>query len=171
MAAITQGNHRAFSTLVTRHSSKFYALAYRTLAQQDIAEDIVQDAFTRLWHKPHLWKADKNTKFTTWFYRIILNLCMDYRRKHPFAAAALNDSLTSKENTDQQLEKSAQQSLLEQAIQQLPERQQTALNLCFYEDMNHKDAADIMQVSVKALESLLSRAKATLKKEVSNHVA
>ena len=55
------------------------------------------------------------------------------------------------------------QDKLEEAIQSLPERQQTALNLCYYQNLPQKDAAEIMGVGLKALESLLSRAKAGLK--------
>lgn len=59
------------------------------------------------------------------------------------------------------------QGALEGAIQSLPERQKTALNLCFYEGLSNREAADIMGVSVKALESLLVRAKGALKDELS----
>ncbi len=61
------------------------------------------------------------------------------------------------------MERTEQEVMLEAIIQDLPERQKTALNLCFYEGLTNKDAAGVMGVSVKALESLLMRAKAGLR--------
>ena len=61
------------------------------------------------------------------------------------------------------MEQAQQEQMLEDAIQELPERQKLALNLCFYEGLSNKEAAEIMEVGVKALESLLMRAKAGLK--------
>jgi len=65
----------AFSVLVRRHNDRFYALAYRLLRNAQEAEDVVQDCFMKLWHKPYLWRGDKKTRFTTWFYAIVLNEC------------------------------------------------------------------------------------------------
>ena len=81
MKLILHENHFAYTQLVTRHTSRFYALAYRTLLDKVAAEDIVQDAFLQLWRNPHKWNASKGVKFTTWFYKITLNLSLDYNKK------------------------------------------------------------------------------------------
>ena len=69
----------------------------------------------------------------------------------------------------EQLEEGTLQADLERAIQALPERQKAALNLCFYEGLSNKEAADILGVGVKALESLLMRAKTTLRDEMARY--
>ena len=81
LEAIQAGSHHAFSLLVKRHSTRFYAIAYRYMAQREAAEDIVQASFLKLWENPHLWQSGLNAKFTTWFYRIVVNACLDAKKK------------------------------------------------------------------------------------------
>jgi len=165
MVRVQSGDHEAFSFLVQRRTRMFYAAAYRMCARQDEAEDIVQDAFLKLWKNPQAWDAQRGVKFTTWFYRVVTNGAVDYMRKKKPAQGG--DSLDYLEDTAQSqqegLENKQQQAVLEAAIQALPERQKEALNLCFYEELSNKEAADIMGVGIKALESLLMRAKAGLR--------
>lgn len=165
MIRIQSSDHEAFSLLVMRHTKMFYAAAYRMYPYQDEAEDIVQEAFLKLWRKPEMWKTGKGAKFTTWFYRVVTNLAIDYaRKKKDSKGSDVLDRIT--DNTpDQQdmMEGDEQQKLLEDAIQELPERQKMALNLCFYEELSNKEAAEIMNIGVKALESLLMRAKSGLR--------
>ncbi len=165
MVRVQDADHSAFSILVTRHTKMFYAAAYRMYPYQDEAEDIVQEAFMKLWNRPEIWKADKGAKFTTWFYRVVTNQAIDFARKikNTKGSEAL-DRITDKTASQQEMmEQTQQEQMLEDAIQELPERQKLALNLCFYEGLSNKEAAEIMDVGVKALESLLMRAKAGLK--------
>ena len=161
MVLIQEHNHPAFSELVARHSDRFYALSYRTLFNRSDAEDIVQDSFLKLWHKPMLWQSKRGGKFTTWFYRLIVNACYDLNKKKSSQEYSFND-----DDHDQAVEDdhtSPQLSDIEAALKQLPERQRTALNLCFYEGLTNSEAADIMGIRLKALQSLIMRGKATLK--------
>ena len=160
---IQNGEHAAFAILVHRHSSRFYRLAYRYTRNHADAEDIVQDAFLHFWQEPGSWNADKNTRFTTWFYRIIVNRSLNWLKKAK--PVAIDDGMVIADNRPTQEQEAAltqEQALLEQAISALPERQQTALNLCFYEGVSNAEAAEIMKINLKALQSLLMRAKATL---------
>ena len=75
MAAIAQGGKAEFGELVTRHQEKAFALALRTLGQWDLAEDISQEAFLRVYHSAKRYRP--KAKFTTWLYRIVVNLCLD----------------------------------------------------------------------------------------------
>ena len=161
MVLIQAHNHEAFSELVTRHSNRFYALAYRTLFHQSDAEDIVQESFLKIWHRPNLWKNNKGSKFTTWFYQIIVNACFDLNKKKSSQESSLTDQnydLAAEEDEEHQ-----QLSNIEAALKELPDRQRTALNLCFYQELSNKEAASIMDINLKALQSLIMRAKTTLK--------
>jgi RNA polymerase sigma-70 factor (ECF subfamily) len=162
MVLIKAYNHDAFSTLVTRHSERFYSLSYRTLFNQSDAEDIVQESFLKLWRKPELWQEKKNSKFTTWFYRIIVNACYDLNKKKSSQETFLVDEGYTQVAEDESL--SYQQlSAVEVALKNLPERQSMALNLCFYEELSNAEAADVMGIRLKALQSLIMRGKAALK--------
>lgn len=162
MVLIKAYNHDAFSTLVTRHSNRFYALAYRTLFNQSDAEDIVQESFLKLWRTPGLWKDKKNSKFTTWFYRLIVNACYDLNKKKSSQETSYisqdHDQITADENVSHE-----QFSAVEKALKNLPERQRMALNLCFYEELSNGEAAAVMGIKLKALQSLIMRGKTALK--------
>lgn len=168
VARICESDHQAFAQIVERHSGLFFQAAYRMCANAEDAEEIVQEAFIKLWKNPQAFDASKGTKFTTWFYRVVTNLAIDHvRRKKPQAGPDVLDYMADKAPlADQALEDKDQQGALEAAIQNLPERQKAALNLCFYEGLSNKEAADVLGVGVKALESLLMRAKKTLKDEL-----
>ena len=86
LALVQDGSHPAFAALVERHTERFYRLAFRYLQNREAAEDVVQDAFLKLWENPATWQPDQNSRFTTWFYRIVVNLCLDWqKRKRPVA--------------------------------------------------------------------------------------
>lgn len=164
LEAIQSGSHHAFAVLVTRHTPRFYRIAYRYMAQREAAEDIVQQAFLKLWARPDHWQAGRQASFTTWFTRVIIHLCLDAKRKR--ATLPLEEGMDPEDSAplpEEALLRCEEQTALETAIQALPERQQTALALCFYEAVSNQEAASVMQISVKALESLLMRAKMTLK--------
>lgn len=165
MDLVVKADHEAFSVLVTRYTKMFYAAAYRSCGNQDAAEDIVQDAFLKLWRNPHIWDSSRGAKFSTWFYRVVTNQSIDYMRKqkNTKGSEALERISDERDSAHDEMERTEQEVMLESLIQALPDRQKTALNLCFYEGLSNKEAADIMSVSVKGLESLLMRAKSGLK--------
>ena len=81
LALIQDGSHQAFAELVQRHTQRFYRLAFHYVQNRETAEDLIQDAFLRLWENPASWQPGRNSKFTTWFYRIVVNLCLDWQKK------------------------------------------------------------------------------------------
>ena len=168
---IQEGSHEAFAALVDRHSNRFYRIAYRLVSSRDDAEDIVQEAFLKLWDRPNLWDPGKRTKFTTWFYRVVVNLCLDLRKKKKLINLP-EDIAFADENPgpDVLFDMHQKQAVLERFIHELPERQQLAVNLCFYEGLSNKEAAQIMGVKVKALQSLVMRAKTTLRSNVKRYL-
>jgi RNA polymerase sigma-70 factor, ECF subfamily len=167
LALIQDGNGQAFATLVERHTERFYRLAYRYLQSKAAAEDVVQDAFLKLWENPALWQPERNSKFTTWFYRVVVNLCLDLRkRKAPVALDEDMPLIDDREPVDETMVKIQEQKALEREIAALPERQRMALNLCFDEGLSNQEAAAVMGVKLKALQSLVMRAKTTLKERM-----
>lgn len=165
MARLQAGRAEAFDALVLRHTSKFYGLAWKTCPDKHEAEDIVQEAFMKLWQNPKSFDPAKGAKFTTWFYRVVLNLALDRaKKKRPVTGEEVIMQMADYDLLPPEaLEERQRQMLLETAIQELPERQRTAINLCYTEGLSNKDAADVMDIGLKALESLLMRAKAGIK--------
>lgn len=173
MALVREGNHTAFAELVNRHTQQFFALAQRMVQDVGDAEDIVQNSFIKLWQRPASWNSEKS-QFSTWFYRVILNACHDHQRKHkrwvkldqPVLEASMKPVASEQVLLEQQQSESLQQHYLETAIAGLPSSQRDALNLVVYSALPQKQAAEIMGVSLKAIESLLVRAKRGLAKQV-----
>lgn len=167
LALVKDGSHQAFALLVQRHLERFYRLAYRYLQDKSTAEDVVQDAFLKLWEDPGRWQPERETKFTTWFYRIIVNLCLDWRKKKRPVEIDPEMPLIDPGNTaDETMIRDEEQRMLEKAIAALPERQRTALNLCFDQGLSNQEAADVMGLNLKALQSLIMRAKTTLRERM-----
>lgn len=172
LSLIADGCHTAFAILVQRHSSRFYAVSYRILDHREDAEEVVQEAFFMLWHNPHLWDASRGTKFTTWFYRVVVNKSLDVRRRKAAIAGAKNveelkDVLAADDDLESSLLDAERRSLVKNALAMLPERQRAAIILCFYEQVPQIEATKILGVSLKALEGLLVRAKASLRQKLS----
>jgi RNA polymerase sigma-70 factor (ECF subfamily) len=168
MTRINRADHQAFAALVRRHTGRFYATAYRMCGNVQDAEDIVQESFLKLWDRPGIWDAGRGVKFTTWFYKVVTNMALDFiRRKKPVGGddmiALFADDGPRQDDVMMQEQESVS---VEMAIQSLPERQKAALNLCFYEGLSNKEAAETLGVGLKALESLLMRAKAGLRDEL-----
>ena len=164
---ICEGSRSAFAALVKRHSGCFYRVAYRFIGNHENAEDIVQESFLKLWEYPEIWNPRKNVKFTTWLYRVVVNRCLDYRKR--YSLLSLKDDISEGEQSvvnDDSLIRKEEQGALEKAIYLLPERQRVALNLCFYEEVTNQEAADIMGVHLKAVQSLLMRAKENLRERM-----
>jgi len=177
MKFVCSGKHDAFAVIVTRHTDRYFALAFRTLRNASDAEDIVQNAFIKLWQKPTSWNNDKS-KFTTWFYRVVINACHDHIRKNKATVnvetdviEALVDAVPSEQSALEQSQiKSLQQQSLNDAISLLPSSQRDALNLVVYLAIPQKQVAEIMGITVKAVESLLVRAKRSVAKKVNQKV-
>lgn len=170
---IVQGNDDAFAELVSRHTDRFFALAYRTLQNRGDAEDVVQTAFIKFWQRPQLWNSDKS-KFTTWFYRVVINACYDLHRRgvkqQSLETSLAQEYISSVDSVELSMEKWQDErwrnNCVESGIRSLSASQRDVLNLVVYCEVAQKEAAEILGVKLKALESLLHRAKKNLVKHV-----
>jgi RNA polymerase sigma-70 factor, ECF subfamily len=171
LALVQQGSRPAFAELVRRHTQRFYRLAYRYVRSRETAEDIVQDAFVKLWEDPGKWQPGRNTRYTTWFYRIVVNLCLDWqKKKRPLPLDDEMPVIDERETAAEAMIRIQEQKLLEKEIAALPERQRTALNLCFDEGLSNQQAAEVMGMNLKALQSLIMRAKTTLRERMKSYL-
>lgn len=165
MLELQSGSHEAFVILVKRHTSKFYALAYRMVFNKSEAEDITQEAFMKLFDQPYKWNPNKSTKFSTWFYTVIINMCKDHNKKKRPMQIPDNFDISDNRNLEELIEHKDQQTYVNKCLLELPENQRIAINLCFYQSLSNQEAADVMKLHLKALQSLLIRAKVSLKQK------
>jgi RNA polymerase sigma-70 factor (ECF subfamily) len=168
MARIIAGDQPAFHSFAQRHVARFLAVAQRIIGNRSDAEEIVQDALLRVWlHAPE-WHQGA-AQVTTWVYRIVVNLALDYMRKNRGHLLSLDDAGDPADPApDAQLLAEGRQleGFIARAIAELPARQRIALTLCYFEQMDCAEAAQIMQISVSAMESLLVRGRRTLRERL-----
>ena len=164
MLAIGNGDESAFHTVVRAHQKSLSHYTFRILGNQKDTEDITQETFLRLWKNAGKWQPAKS-KLTTWLHRIAHNLCIDHVRKKSNAETEeLDDNAASDSELNTTLEQSNDLERLSKAMASLPENQKNALVLCHYQGFSNKEAAKIMGISVKAVESSIARAKRSLRK-------
>ena len=172
MVAIAQGGMAEFGELVTRHQGKAFALALRTLGQWDLAEDISQEAFLRVYHSAKRYHPE--AKFTTWLYRIVVNLCLDERRKAkrtPIGLSEYSGDLESKSQNDPAAILQAEESkkIVWQAMEKLNARERVAVVLHRFHGLSHAEVASATGASQSAVESLLVRSYQKLRKELAKY--
>ena len=161
---IRSGDKRAFATLVERYGGRFRALAYRFTGDMALAEDLVQEAFVKLWTHADRFDAQK-AKFTTWFHRIVVNRCLDEKRKRRLSPLPEGyDTPDTSIQVDVKLENDASNVRLQAVLLGLSERQRTAVTLSYFDCLSNQDAADVMDLNIKAYESLLARSRAKMRK-------
>ena len=162
MLLISKGDKNAFAVLMQRHIAALLNFNRQYLSTE--AEDIVQEAFIRLWNKAPEWQ-DKGISPKAWLMRVSYNLCIDTLRKQK--TISLEDQQTTLVDPNVTIEQHViNRSDFQQKIQQLnalPERQRTAITLCAYHGLNNKQAAAVLDISIDALESLLARGRRKLK--------
>jgi RNA polymerase sigma-70 factor (ECF subfamily) len=162
MARAARGDEQAFQILAKRHAGAAHRVARRILGSQALAEDVVQEAFLRVWSHAPRWRPQ--AAFRTWLYRIIVNLALNTRRRAadlPLDAAAhvaAADSLA-----DERLVRDERDRRLAAAIEALPARQRAAIVLTYQEGLSNAEAAAVLDTSVSGIETLLVRAKRTLR--------
>lgn len=165
LESIASGNAEAFQCFYELFSSKVYNTAISYAQNEQDAEEITQDVFTKIFRSANQFKG--NSKVSTWVYRITVNTSLNFL-KHKKRFSFLSFGLDKKDQSDFDhpgilLENQENAKLLFKVIDTLPDKQKTAFILSFVEELPRQEVADIMEMSLKALESLLQRAKANLR--------
>lgn len=165
MLKIARNDAPAFRELLNRYEKRVFALAWRLCSDRTEAEDLTQETFLKIWRNAGSWKPE--AKLETWIYRVLYNLFIDGRRRFRGRTEELSEDIRSDAASPEQalIQKRTAQDV-EKALNELPERQKEALVLCYYQEMKAKDAAEILSVTQSALESLLVRARRTLKEKL-----
>jgi RNA polymerase sigma-70 factor (ECF subfamily) len=167
MAAIASGDRLAFARLVERHLARTVGLGTRLMGSRADGEEIAQEAFSRVWSHATRWRpmgSGGNARFTTWLYRIVVNLAIDRKRRPSHAPMDdVDEPVDEADDGFKRIHRRQVSDAVTEAMLQLPERQRVALALCFFEGMSNIEAGKIMALSVGAVESLLVRARRSLR--------
>jgi RNA polymerase sigma-70 factor (ECF subfamily) len=157
------GDRRAFDELVVRYGPYALRVAARLLRDNMLAEDVAQEAFVRCWSQIHRFDS-RQARFTTWLHRIVVNLCIDNKRRRvPEPLPADFDALDAGATAEEMMESNERAAALARVLGDLPVRQRAALTLIYDEGLSGAEAARVLGSSVKAVERLLSRARTYLR--------
>ena len=160
---VGQGDPAAIQAMVARKLPRMLALAQRMLGDPIEAEDVAQEAMLRAWKQAPHWTPGK-ARFDTWLHRVGLNLCYDrLRRRREIPTEAPPDRPDDGPAPDRGLLAAELGARVDTALARLPERQREAIVLCHYQELTNIEAADLLKISVEALESLLSRGRRALR--------
>lgn len=163
LARIAAGDGSALAALMDRHLHRITALAGRLTGNAADAEEVAQEVFLRAWRHGADWQPGQ-AKYATWLYRVTLNLCHDrLRRRRETALEALDELPAPDQNQETVLQRADVARRVAAALSHLPERQREAVALCYYQGLGNIEAAVVLEISVEALESLLSRGRRRLR--------
>lgn len=158
------GDGQAAAELTARLGPRAYGTAFRVLGNRAEAEDVTQEAMVRLWRIAPEWEQGK-AKVSTWLYRVVMNLCIDLKRRQRGGHVDL-DAVPEPEDpalsAAETLQEQARWDALQGALMQLPERQRQAVVLRHIEELSNPEIAGVMDISVEAVESLTARGKRAL---------
>jgi len=176
---LQRGEQEAFSRVVDLYQDMVYNTVLSIVQNDADAEDITQDVFVQVYQSVKLFKGD--SKFSTWLYRITITKSLDFeKRKKRKKRFAFVQSLFGEKEEGQHhpvefnhpgvlLENKEKAGELFRALQQIPDNQRIAFTLNKIEGLNNQEIATIMNTSFYAVESLLARAKISLKKKLKDY--
>ncbi len=163
LARIRDGDGAAFRILIDRHLNVLLAVARRMLRTEGDAEDVVQEALVRVWHHAGTLELGPGG-VRPWLRRVVTNLCLDHLRRHRLTSVVAEVPETLEAPTQERgLEEADLSKRVEAALAALPERQRVALTLFHYEGLSQIEVGDMLGISDEAVESLLARARRSLK--------
>ena len=183
-AKFREGDLSAFHELFERYKKRVFNLSYRFVKNREAAEDIAQEVLIKIYEKKIRFRP--NTKFSTWVYRVTVNASLDHLRKIKFFGFSLDQPMASGEGDPapvleaigdkgsssplKALEKKELKIAVESALKNLPEHLRIPVILFQFEENSYQEIADILGISVKAVERRLYHAKEILRKVLPRHL-
>ncbi len=161
MAEVAEGDMDAFGELVRRHQEAAWRIAYHYVGDRAEAEDMAQEAFLKILNAASGYRP--TARFSTYLYRVIANLCIDYhRKKRPDYPGRLPPRESLMGGPDEHLAEQERDRAIQGALEALPDRQRMAVVLCYFEGLPLAEIAEAMDTTYKAVERLLARARKSL---------
>jgi RNA polymerase sigma factor (sigma-70 family) len=163
MRRVAARDAQAFSLLAECHAARPHRIAWRMLGDSAEAEDVAQEALLRLWTTAANWRGG-GPGVAAWLTRVATNLCLDrLRRRARLSDEAPPERPDDAPLADAQIGAEQERMAVIAALDLLPERQRAAVVLTYYEELPNAEAAAMLEMNLKAFESLLLRARRALR--------
>jgi RNA polymerase sigma factor (sigma-70 family) len=162
LVAFGNGDLDAARDLTTRLTPRLLGQAFRMLQDRAEAEDVTQEAMLRLWRVAPDWRQGE-AQVSTWAYRVVANLCLDrLRKRRPVGLDQIAEPEDHAPSVADRMQDQTRLRALADALAAMPDRQAQAVALRHLEGLGNPEIADIMEITVEAVESLTARGKRTL---------
>ena len=175
MPLVASGDKRAFSCLMARHRNTVYGIVYRFFKTPQEADDMFQEVFLRVWRSAA--RYEPTARFSTWLYTVTANQCKNelaslWRRNVRLIGSFWSDDAPDAPSsfsplTEEIASHNQEAEQVRDALNALPSKQRLALILSRYEGLSYEEIALVMESSVSSVESLLFRAKGSLRERLS----
>ena len=163
---ILKGDNTSFNYFVDTYQNMAITIAHRICGNMQDAEDITQNSFVKAYHNLHTFKLQ--SKFSTWFFRIVYNTAITHIGSTPFKNETVdydqisNDSYCSEWDTLDQIENNEKKKIIDEALRKLPNDENIVLTLFYMEDNSIKDIASIVNLTEANVKVKLFRGRKRL---------
>jgi len=178
MLRVKRGDRAAFAELVEKYRQPLFNFVFRTLRDETETEDVAQNTFLQVWKSRA--RYERTAKFTTWLFTIARNLCLnEIRRRSRHPAESLeethpeHDDQPSRQYEDKKIFLPPENVLhgelarkIEQALDDLPENQRSAILLCRQDELSYEEIAAVLGCSLSATKSIIFRGREVLKEKL-----
>ncbi|MBM4176105.1 MAG: sigma-70 family RNA polymerase sigma factor [Ignavibacteria bacterium] len=161
---ILQGNDSEYSILIDRYKDKGFTLAYRIIKDQFEAEDILQEAFIKTYNSLGQFKFE--SKFSTWFYRIVYNTALTFirsKRQNLNDDSTIIEEMESNVSEYKNIESRDLNVFLGKIILKLPEKYSTIITLFYINELSYEEISDLTGNSLSSVKVDLFRARKLLR--------
>ncbi|MGG7518150.1 RNA polymerase sigma factor [Allorhizobium undicola] len=161
LKGVAEGDPVALRRMVERKLPRILTLARAMLGDAAEAEDVAQETFLRIWRQAQHWQPGR-ARFDSWIHRVAVNLCYDRLRRRKESPTDDVPELVDPAPLPDADGAEGETLRLELALGRIAPRQRLAITLVYYQGLSNREAAEIMETSVDALESLLARGRRAL---------
>jgi len=170
---ILAGERHVFQVLIDRHREKAMTLALRMLKNPQDAEEALMDAFIRAYNA--LGRFERKSRFSTWFYRILFNVCYSIARKrgeteHDMELEDLHARSHDDDRPDTRYDAAELERIVSEEIQAIPTVYGGVFTLFFTQEMSYEEIAEVTGVPINTVKTRLFRARTMLRERVSKRL-
>ena len=155
------GKESDYRYIVNFYEKKIYITVFRLVRQHDIAQDLVQEIFLKVFYNIHKYKA--TVSFNAWLYRLVVNQCYDYLRKHPKQPVLKEVELIDKQSPEKMILQKEQLQHLNQLLDTLDKTEYFILVLRYINELSYEEISEVLQISLNDVRNKLHRSKRKLR--------
>lgn len=163
---VNNNNKEAYRELILKYQNKIFSTAYKFTNDHGEAQDLTQDIFLKIYK--NINRFNKNSKLSTWIYKISINTCLDWKKKHNKATLLTLDDIPNVNNgstnsIDDYIINNEKKQLIHNAVKQLPDIYKTVVILYHFNNRSYNEISKILSIPTKTVETRLYRARKKIK--------